>query len=116
MNAYDAIDSARENGWVELQDGVYLSTRANIVDEQVTWSDEDGLKSFDFSGAPYWITTDDGADPIQVYSHFDEELHDFLGDDALSDHEIADEMVANGALDLDDPNERQVYDCMTSEY
>jgi hypothetical protein len=116
MNAIDAIDSARENGWVELQEGVYLSTRDNIVAEQETWPEEDGLKTFDFSSAPYWITTDDGASPIQVYSNYDEELHEILGDDALSDHEIADEMVANGALDLDDPNERQVYDEMTSEY
>lgn len=116
MTAIDAIDSARENGWAELRKGVYLFTQKHILAEQETWSEEDGLKAFDFTVAPYWITTNDGASPIQVYSYYDEELHDILDDHALFDHELADEMVDNGVLDLDDPNDRRVYDEMTREY
>jgi hypothetical protein len=57
-----------KKGCVEIQSGVYLHTQADIIAEQKDWDDEDDSKDLDFTVAPYWVTTDDGATPESVYS------------------------------------------------
>lgn len=56
----------------KVQAGVYLQTSDDIIADQKTWDDGDASKDVDFSGSDYWITTDDGQDPIGIDS--DEEL------------------------------------------
>ena len=47
----------------EFQDGSYLRSSEDMIDDQEMWDDEDPCKDFDFTLCPYWITTDDGAEP-----------------------------------------------------
>jgi len=53
----------KEQGCIEIQSGVYLHTREDILAEQNSWSDQDAYKYMDFSTYKYWITTNDGVKP-----------------------------------------------------
>ena len=56
--------------------GVFLSTSEEMIEDQKEWCDEDEAKNIDFSLSKYWMTTDDGQEPIG----FDtlEEITEFL--------------------------------------
>lgn len=60
------LEIAAKDGWVEISDGVYLSSRENIQADQLDWDEQDPSKSFDFSGAEFWLTTDSGQLPTPV--------------------------------------------------
>jgi ribonucleotide monophosphatase NagD (HAD superfamily) len=47
-----------------LQKGVYVSTAEELIENRKDLDDSDLSWSVDFSRYKYWITTDDGADPI----------------------------------------------------
>ena len=57
------LKALEEKGTIEVQPGVYLSTGENMTADQETWDEFDGAKHVDFSIAPFWITTDNGAAP-----------------------------------------------------
>jgi hypothetical protein len=62
---------------IELKGGVYLSTREEIIADQLTWDDEDESKGLDFTTCPFWITTDNGNSCTGI-----DTLHDLI--EALS--------------------------------
>lgn len=55
-------------GYLEIQSGVYLHTKENLIEEQKSWPDEDSVKNIDFSEHDYWITDDAGSKPEGVDS------------------------------------------------
>ena len=57
------LKALEEKGTIEIQPGVYLSTGENMTANQEAWDETDGAKHVDFSIAPFWITTDNGAAP-----------------------------------------------------
>lgn len=59
----------------EISEGVYLTSREEIITDQKSWPDEEKAKDFDFSTDPYWITTDTDEVPVGVYT--DDELKDY---------------------------------------
>lgn len=63
----ELMELARREGYVEIRDGVYLNERKNIEAEQEGWIEDDSAKNFDFSEAPFWITTDDDAEPMSIH-------------------------------------------------
>lgn len=67
--AEEAIELAKEKGCVEMPgfNGIYLDSAENIQADQKEWDDEDSAKEIDFSVAPYWLTTDDGAYPVSIH-------------------------------------------------
>ena len=68
------LAAASEQGFVRVSEGVYLHERDSIIEEQKSWSDEDGAKKMDFSAAPFWLTDDSGSAPIAVHGAEDKEL------------------------------------------
>lgn len=70
----NVLYTARENGFVEISSGVYLNSRDYVIAEQDGWADEDECKNFDFTAAPYWLTTNDGQEPVPVYNENDSDL------------------------------------------
>lgn len=81
MSKYDEILKAvDEQGGIDIAPGIYLSTSEYITAEQKGWPDVDEAKHVDFSVAPYWITTDDGATPVPVRSAEDLADEDINGD------------------------------------
>ena len=48
-------------GSVEVRAGVWLCTDEHMESEQKSWEKGDLSKSVDFSGAPYWLSANDGA-------------------------------------------------------
>jgi len=48
------------HGSIEVQGGVYISTSAHMISEQLQWDDDDGQKNTDFSCNAFWIATDNG--------------------------------------------------------
>jgi len=49
-------------GFCEVRPGVFLASQESIVSDQKGW-EGDTLKSFDFTTANFWLTTDDAATP-----------------------------------------------------
>jgi hypothetical protein len=49
-----------------VQPGVYLYTQEDILLEQAGWPETDESKDEDFTTSPYWILTDDGAEPESI--------------------------------------------------
>ena len=45
----------------EFSAGCYLLTQEEMISDQASWDDEDEAKDMDFTAAPYWVTTNDGA-------------------------------------------------------
>ncbi|MFC5512795.1 hypothetical protein ACFPOU_16960 [Massilia jejuensis] len=62
--------------YVELSAGVYLSCAENMICEQKDWDNDDPSKNFDFTAAPFWVTTNDGRGPFAVYDS--EDLSEYL--------------------------------------
>jgi hypothetical protein len=69
----DLIILFKSKGWIGLniddiqaglQKGVYVSTGDELIENRKDLDDSDLSWSVDFSLHKYWITTDDGADPI----------------------------------------------------
>jgi len=48
----------------KIIDGVFIQTREDIQEDQKTWDDGDSSKNMDFSSSPFWVTTDNGVDPM----------------------------------------------------
>ena len=57
LNSYD---------FAEISPGVFIEKSKSLIEQQKTWCDEDESKSIDFESYPYWITTDNGAEPYPV--------------------------------------------------
>ena len=53
---------------LELRDGVYLQTMDDIMADQKNWDELDPCKNMDFSSCPFWMTTNDGQNPIGFLS------------------------------------------------
>ena len=47
----------------EIQVGIFVQTKEELLADQKTWDDEDLSKRIDFTAYPYWLTTDDGIAP-----------------------------------------------------
>ena len=62
----DILNAATQQGWIEIQSGVYVNSLASILAEQAGWDDSDESKSIDFTRAPFWLTTDSGDAPVPV--------------------------------------------------
>lgn len=56
----DILDS----GFSEIQEGVYLTSKATLIEEQKSWDAYDEAKNYDFSSHDFWITTDNGIKPL----------------------------------------------------
>lgn len=69
-----ALQAAREQGYIILSYGVYLQESQDVQAEQECWAPSDRLASFDFTSAPFWILTDEDATPVPVYGDDDEDL------------------------------------------
>jgi hypothetical protein len=54
------------DGTADLGGGITLATAAVMESEQKDWPDEDPSKDVDFFSYLYWITTDNGIDPIGI--------------------------------------------------
>lgn len=54
------------NDEITIVPGTFLTTRDNIIADQTMWDDDDESKNTDFTTDPFWITTDDGIDPIGI--------------------------------------------------
>ena len=68
MKTYqDLLNTAKQVDLVELQGGVYLESAEHLISQQKGWEDEDESKNFDFTSAPFWITTDDGKTPTAIH-------------------------------------------------
>lgn len=76
------LKALEEKGFIEIQPGVFLATREDIMADQATWSEEDEAKGLDFSVSPFWITTDNGAAP-EGFGSIEEALRS-LGIDKIS--------------------------------
>lgn len=59
MKYEQACSLAIQSGCVEIQSGVHLSSKENIMADQDDWLVE-GCEVHDFTKAPFWITTNDG--------------------------------------------------------
>jgi len=79
--AQQACERADHDGSTEISAGVYLNSRESIQEEQAQWNDGDGAKHVDFSQAPYWLTTDDGQEPVAITGADDQELLDTVSVD-----------------------------------
>lgn len=71
------LERADQGEWVRLQDGVWVSS-AETNQEAININEYDDLKGFDFSEAPYWITTDTGSIPIAVHHCNDDSLLEII--------------------------------------
>lgn len=76
----EALQAATAEGSIEMVCGVYLNSRENILADQADWADEDEEKRFDFSKAPFWITSPYGLPPQPVYGEDDEILFNVLAE------------------------------------
>ena len=56
-----------------VQDGLFIQTSENIISDKLSWCGED---QSDFSTSPYWLTTDDGQDPVGIDN--DAELNELM--------------------------------------
>jgi hypothetical protein len=70
-NEKDFFSAAKKDGYVEFRAGLYLCEKEYLIGEQASWGDEDQSKAFDFSAAPYWLTTDDGQQPQAIHDASD---------------------------------------------
>ena len=50
----------------EFLDGACLYESDDIRENQAEWGPEDGCRDFDFTTCPYWVTTNDGMEPIGI--------------------------------------------------
>jgi len=50
----------------EIQPGAFLSLAEDMIADQLAWDDEDHSKDIDFSTSAFWITTDDGVEPVGI--------------------------------------------------
>jgi hypothetical protein len=58
MKTYaEMIREAQIEGMVDLENGCYLYSREEIIEEQKTWVNEDSSKNIDFSIASLWLTS-----------------------------------------------------------
>lgn len=60
--AKELMVKADETGCATIQSGCFLKSRESIIADQQGWEDGDSAKDEDFTGYPYWITTNDGQD------------------------------------------------------
>lgn len=112
-----AIQAASVEGSIEIQEGVYLSSKENMLAEQEGWGDQDLAKNVDFGSAPFWIHTNDGyVSPIE--SADEEELAEILADqdEDFDNFQVAQDMADDGSLDLSDAGDRRCYDQMQGRY
>lgn len=73
------IAEADKDGTSRQLGGCWLITSATLIADQAGWDDEDESKDKDFTSYPYWITTDDGVDPIGVTGATDDDLLSWCG-------------------------------------
>lgn len=48
---------------MEIQNGVFVQTKEDMISDQKGWDDDDPCKDMDFTSYPFWLTTDDGVTP-----------------------------------------------------
>lgn len=60
------LNKVEVEGCVEISSGLYLNSRENILADQINWDEGDSCKTMDFSKFKYWITTNNGRDPIGI--------------------------------------------------
>ena len=75
------ISAASTTGSVEVapRSGLYIQSREDLISDQSFWDDDDASKGADFSAYAFWITTDDGADPVGFDRADDEDAIKILG-------------------------------------
>ncbi len=66
QTAQECITRADDGEWVAVQDGVWLLSLAEMQVEAESWDDDDPAKGIDYTISPYWLITDDGADPVSI--------------------------------------------------
>jgi ABC-type proline/glycine betaine transport system substrate-binding protein len=66
MTAQEIITTTNLNGSAQVIPGVWISTMAEMLESQSEWDEGDEMKNFVFDTCPYWITTDDGVEPIGI--------------------------------------------------
>ena len=57
-----------EKGFAKIGLGIFLNTSEYLIAEQKIWESDDPCKNDDYTIYPFWITTDDGIDPIGVFT------------------------------------------------
>jgi hypothetical protein len=70
-------ETLAKNGYVEIQDGVYLNTQESMIDEQSQWDAEDKRIDIDYTDYDFWITTDNGVEP-EGFKTYDHALFEFF--------------------------------------
>jgi len=76
-----------------INDGVFLITSSDMIEDQKGWEcDEDTgdeyLNDMDFSTSPFWITTDDGAEPVGIDD--DAELNEIFSSIMITEEQSSD--------------------------
>lgn len=59
-------EAIEESNYVELKKGKFLASSELLESEQDTWDEYDESKEVDFSAAAYWVTSNNGINPIAI--------------------------------------------------
>ena len=63
---YELLIAAKRDGYIEINNGIFLSSRESIISDQKYFTDEDFYKEFNFNDDNFWITTHSGNEPIGI--------------------------------------------------
>lgn len=77
----EVLAQADAQGCAKAGGGVFVQTAEDLTAEQAGWADEDLSRHKNFSIYKYWITTDDGSDPIGFDDASDDAVK-FIGQSA----------------------------------
>lgn len=65
------LQDANYQGWITIEDDLYLMSYRFIEEDQVNWSDEQLCIDFDFSSFKYWIVDETKMEPLGVNTYKD---------------------------------------------
>lgn len=84
----DLIQKILTAGEGMIRDGSFLITSSDMIEDQKGWCDEDPAKDMDFSTSSFWITTDDGAEPVGIDD--DAELNEIFSSIMITEEQSSD--------------------------
>lgn len=74
------ISEAEEEEGVQVKysPGIFIQLQKDIISDQKRWDDRDPSKRIDFTTHKYWLTTDDGAEPVGFDDAQNQDVRDIL--------------------------------------
>ena len=67
------LSKMKEDGEVEVFDGIYICRASRMIEQQEEWEEEDEMKTFDFTTADYWILTT-GTPTVKPFDYLSDAL------------------------------------------